>query len=990
MLTVSRLKEWLADCREKNRIYLAGLPENRKKIEYLENEVFLSILERIITQSRNELVSESHVRDLLKRRARFVVNGDNDFFCHPHHPVNRLFLHIAHALAEPDEPVCTVLNPSLHGLCRQSYSLKSETEDEGFFYPEHFLPCVDNEKLLVPIAEIYEQAELHPEYLFRFSRGKASAPYFLSRYDVNRLAEAGGDAGIRYIKALKETFEFREANNLGHYLEILADELYDASKMGKGTEEEAFKSIAGAVRQFYEIWQQFSVSEDIKELELTGWGRKDLTLNDYLLTLFVPYIDKDLLSDEERRRATDKEVFPCAHQLSCALNEALRRFPQLYCVRLNPDEQTPVQHNLVQLKTEALEAIKNRGRLFHLEPDDNDVFHLIAFLLRDEVLQAEQKSRFISKLTTNFDTFRYFVKKTTKYKIDKPERALEYEKLIADLLRATAPGIAKFTFATLSEVRDFSRIIGYLSCNNQELLIELLRNNWLEIIKKSEFLYVINHSFDDLAIRKQFLLAVAHEMAARTESITDIPVYYEMVRYEDIAAEAYWLQITEKFPEQFGSLDALQATLRTFYSDSVSYGKPLARSLLSALSERLWLWLDNEQTFAAFFQAITPDNYEKTVKWFLERYIEKHEKMDISDVIRWLEKLPVSCHEAIFANDRIKNAMTTWLKQFSSVSQFLEREELHNSLLRQWIFTSYTSELLGLSSKFDDLKCLMSAADSQERQALLLAASTGLKHPYLKCESDIEEFLGWFPESGAWDERKEAVRNAMSRRAELVVLLQGWYDELRHYDCTPDANRKMRVNPLMFSFFESFNPPPEPAFLVMTIRSQIEVWLSSNDFCEQDILSFFTEQCSRSDGVLKTWIKEHVFMQLIPEKMFFEELSIKLEELQEKSSFRPGYLSSRSFGFSSISTRGASEMIETVLDKLKRMTDQKPINFQEIKHFLSSQADEARNRNYLLTAKTLNEMVNLAEKYSERCLLSLQDILHKKASGFRPFSSCRQ
>ncbi len=562
MLTVSQLNEWLNICEQQPIVYSQALSKEQKAILQIESDIFLRCLKNIVAQNLltpEQEIPELRLRVLLQQRALIIHMHSNDYTHHPHHPVNRLYLQIAQALAKPEEAVCAVLMPYIESLCRESYSLKAETEDDnGFFYPEHYLL---KEKKLIPVAEIYAQALLNPSYLFDdfFS-------YHLNDYDRKNLKLIAEEACQNYLVALHEEHLLHQQNNLGHHLQILANALYDASVEAKGTEEDAHEDIAKAVKVFYEFWRRLPNNEEINQLTVPEWGRKNVTLKDYLLTLFVRYLDVDLLSDDERQRFTDTAIFPCAYQLSNALNEFLRRYSQLYRISINAIEpnSTSNYQELSELKVKALEALNFRGQIVTTTPTSSDFFR---FILDTKELSFAERIQFISQLINTENDLWHFLVSVNDKKQQGLLQVTDYEELVKKVLYALTSKLTTITYQTVEKV------IEPLSPENQMVLIELMPDYWLNVAhENSSKLKKITESFKSPA-REQYILAVTKEAAARTLLSTDISTYYSLLKSCPEVLKAYLQLIRQKFPYDVDliikttDVSSLHMLLRDWYEE---------------------------------------------------------------------------------------------------------------------------------------------------------------------------------------------------------------------------------------------------------------------------------------------------------------------------------------------------------------------------------------------------------------------------------------
>ncbi|WP_115708102.1 hypothetical protein [Legionella sainthelensi] len=192
------------------------------------------------------------------------------------------------------------------------------------------------------------------------------------------------------------------------------------------------------------------------------------------MALFVRYLDADLLGDEERQRFTDISIFPCAYQLFNALNEFLRRYPQLYRISSNVIDPNRISNyqELFELKVKALEASNYRGQLATTTPTSSDFFR---FILDTEELSFAERIHFISQLISNENDLWHFLLSVNDKEQQKLPQVIDYDELVKEVLYALAPKLTTIKYQTVEKV------IAQLSPENQMVLIELMPDYWLKV-----------------------------------------------------------------------------------------------------------------------------------------------------------------------------------------------------------------------------------------------------------------------------------------------------------------------------------------------------------------------------------------------------------------------------------------------------------------------------------------------------------------------------
>lgn len=147
-------------------------------------------------------------------------------------------------------------------LVRVSYSFKSETEEEGVFYPEQFILSHDQARL-IPVVEFFNAAAVNTNAVFAdFQTDLSEVKYKLQgRYFLN-IEEIAGEASATYMQALKKHHEQRyKEGSIGFAIKRLATELKKSSVEDSGTEDFADNEVAAAaIKQFYTLWRGLSDS----------------------------------------------------------------------------------------------------------------------------------------------------------------------------------------------------------------------------------------------------------------------------------------------------------------------------------------------------------------------------------------------------------------------------------------------------------------------------------------------------------------------------------------------------------------------------------------------------------------------------------------------------------------------------------------------------------------------------------------------------------
>ncbi|VEB38683.1 hypothetical protein [Legionella cherrii] len=588
MLTVKQLKELLTVYQNQEAIFSPGLDAKTLKIMQQESAFTFSFFTQLI-QGRDEDSSLDKdakiIRNYFKTRWGLLKKSNLAYTRHPFLPANQFCLKIAEAIAGPKEAICRILMPGLVGFNRESADLKLETEQEGHFELENYITNQAYTKL-IPIAEIFQTAKVNSDLVIAdFQPPANQVVYQLGGRDMLNLEQVAGKASEIFIQVLKKQHRQKYDNNsIGFALHQLALELRKASVADSGSEEWADNEVlAGAIKTFYELWrllsQDLSLPENtdldhktpIRQLNLKSFGRAHLTLESYLLALFVRHKDC-VLTDEEFIRQQQEDIFPCAHQISNCLFEFLNQYPDLYKVPINaqPKEVLP---SLNPLLDEVLEALTHRPQM--LDGDDQGLLdQLIELIRKSSEYHDIEAATFIEPFIQSFQDFILLA---------------DHPKLFKEVAACVQP-----RFADLNTVATIHRLIHLFTKEQQQLIVDAQFKALIQEYNtkdKYQRLIVKLEEPAKSSLRKKY----AEQLAASITSCQDFLQLGETVS-ADLLDEVF-ASLEDKYPVLLNSYDNTCQILQALFH----YGNQ-QKKVLAFVKPNLYQWLnpDNYTSFHEF------------------------------------------------------------------------------------------------------------------------------------------------------------------------------------------------------------------------------------------------------------------------------------------------------------------------------------------------------------------------------------------------------
>ncbi|CAM4491623.1 MAG: hypothetical protein LEGION0403_FIIPPAGN_01661 [Legionella sp.] len=378
MLSKVQLLQFIEECQKLPLTFSASLDERKIYWMRLEAEVgfvfFKNLAEQSDFENEQEAIEQLIRRYFAERGTLFGEKSSIAYLNHPFAPINQLCLRIAQVIAKPEESVWTILMPSVQKLCRSLvFSFKEDTEEEGHF-PLELYGLNQTQTQLIPVAEIFSRAKVNTNALFPdFQQDLTALQYTLGGRDFLTLEQIAGEAGFRYMRALKQKHNRQfDDQSIGFAISKLIRELKRGASGDAGTELVADNEVlASPIQTFYTLWRSLpeNIRAQVAPLKLKHYGYANVTLECYFITLFARCLGCEL-TDEEVLLQKEADIFPCANQISDSLDEYLTQHAQLYIIKINEQETEVQEHSdLKLLRDEALKALKTRGQSMGLDDD---------------------------------------------------------------------------------------------------------------------------------------------------------------------------------------------------------------------------------------------------------------------------------------------------------------------------------------------------------------------------------------------------------------------------------------------------------------------------------------------------------------------------------------------------------------------------------------------------------------------------------------------
>lgn len=779
MLTVKQLKELLRVYQNQKSIFSSDLDAKTVNIMQQESAFTFSFFTQLIQgRDDNSSLDKDAIifRNYFKKRWELLKKSNLAYTRHPFLPANQFCLKIAEAIADPKEAICQILMPGLVGLNRESGNLKFETEQDGHFELENYITNQAHNKL-IPIAEIFQTAKVDSNLVIAdFQPSANQVVYKLGGRDMLNLEQVAGKASETFIQVLKKQHNQKYDNNsIGFALHQLALELGKASVADSGSEEWADNEVvAGAIKTFYELWrklpQELSLPANtaladkplIRQLNLKSYGRADLTLESYLLALFVRHKDC-VLTDEEFKRQQQENIFPCAHQISNCLFEFLNQYPDLYKVPIDAEANQAKEDlpPLTSLLDEVLEALTHRPQM--LDGDDEGLLDQVIQLIRKSSKYHDlEAATFIEPLIQSFQDF---------------INLADHPKLFKEVAASVQP-----RFAELNSVAKIHELIHLFSKEQQQLIVDAQFKALIQEYNTKEkyqklFAKLVEPAKSSL--RKKY----AQQLATSITSCQDFLLLGKRVSPELL--DEVFASLEDKYPVLLNNYDNTCQILQALF-----YYSNQQKKVLAFVKPNLYQWL-NPDNYTSFHQFLL--SYDAAA---LHRMMADEISSRITSFKEW-----TAYYVAWNNHDAIQSAL---LEQF--FLQFKDEIKEGNALLSLLQKTGHNSKLKVL----EKFLYLINSKDLLEQCLALMPINT---HERLLSKVPFDSFVSTI------SELQEIADLFQSDKLRHIIFDQFHPEKL---DCTKEEFALLTQYKFELKMLEELSERFDPQAAVTDLKHYIE------------------------------------------------------------------------------------------------------------------------------------------------------------------------
>ncbi|WP_133135945.1 hypothetical protein [Legionella rowbothamii] len=687
MLSKAQLLQFIDECQKLPLILSPALTEKEIYWMRLETTVgfdfFKNLAKQFNFETELEDVNELIRRYLTERGASLGEKSSIAYLNHPFLPINQLCLKVAEAIAHPDESIWTILMPSVDKLCRPlMFSFKEDTEDDGHF-PLEYYALDQTQTKLIPIAEIFNSAEANTNALFPdFQENSTMLRYKLGGRDFLTLEQIGGEATLRYMRALRQSHNRQfDDQSIGFAIRKLVQDLKRGAVGDAGTEFVADNEVLAApIHSFYALWRSLpeNIKAQVAPLTLQHYGYANVSLECYFLTLFARCLGC-ALTEEESQRQHEADILPCAQQISESLDEYLTQHKQLYAIKINgQDTEVQALPDLKRLRDEALGALKIRGQ--HLGQDDSDLWSHVAVLLTFSGYSTLTIAQIIAPEVQHMDDLLPLI--------------LISPKLFAAVVGCIHPRLGLLEF----DVQHIHEVLRYFSAENQQIIIQARSEELKKFICENPEYYFVIYKVLRPTIQASFDQSYLNCLSDEIQSGKQCVFLLSKLNPNQLASMLTYLQ-----PRLSGIFKDFDFAQFLIYRAEGHH-----QLMIDALFELLNQWF-NPNTYLRWEQSW--DRASKT--YFLNRYFEERKVgTSFSALLKFLQQWEGKCliHESIL--EYCKAPLKIWVSDSEHLSIFLHHLEYpskilgefahlinHKELFCHWLkFLPITSRLQAISA----------------------------------------------------------------------------------------------------------------------------------------------------------------------------------------------------------------------------------------------------------------------------------------------------
>lgn len=658
MLSKAQLLQFIDECQKLPLIFSPSLTEKEIYWMRLETTVGFDFFKNLAKQFNFETELEE-VEDLIRRylTERGASLGEKSsiaYLNHPFLPINQLCLKVAEAIAKPDESIWTVLMPSVEQLCRPLiFSFKEDTEDEGHF-PLEFYALDQTQTKLIPIVEIFNSAEANTNALFPdFQENLTSLRYKLGGRDFLTLEQIGGEASLRYMRALRQSHNRQfDDQSIGFAIRKLAQDLKRGAVGDAGTELVADNEVLVApIHSFYTLWRALpeNIKAQVAPLTLQHYGYANVSLECYFLTLFARCLGCEL-TEEELQRQREADILPCAQQISESLDEYLTQHKQLYAIKINGQTEVQALPDLKILRDEALDALKIRGQ--HLGQDDRSLWSQVTVLMTFSGYSTLSIAQIIAPEVQQMEDLLPLI--------------LINPKLFAAVVSCLHTRLGLLDF----DVQEMHEVLRYFSAENQQTIIQARSEEFKKLICENPEYYFVVYKVLMPTVQASFDQSYLNCLVDEIQSAEQCVELMSKLNPNQLASMLSYLQ--PRLHEIFKDFDFARLFIYRVEGHQ--------QLMIDALFELLNQWF-NHRTYLRWEQY-----WDRTSKtYFLNQYFEERKVVTSFGALlkflqQWKGKLLI--HESLL--EHCKSPLKTWVSDSEHLSIFLGHLEYPSKILGEF------------------------------------------------------------------------------------------------------------------------------------------------------------------------------------------------------------------------------------------------------------------------------------------------------------------
>jgi hypothetical protein len=297
-------------------------------MERESQQAFLA-LQRILEQeyeSQADLIVD--LKDFFSYRWAIIKKTDSSYLSFPLFPINQACIKIAEEMVSDDEPIISILMPTLVNKPYEilGVSLRELTEEDKtprrLKNLRNFLLSVSEDRL-ISIRDCFYYSAENIQGTFQHLYSNNAASVVLSKSEVNWLRVSTADSSISGIYADLIEHKAKSINTIGtlaYELIKLKNGLLKGSVRGSGTEYIAGPEALTAISNFVQIWVKLGVAD--REIAASLSVQNGRPLESYLLRLFAGTPGCEL-TKAQLDRVNEENVFSCVHIIANILESLI-------------------------------------------------------------------------------------------------------------------------------------------------------------------------------------------------------------------------------------------------------------------------------------------------------------------------------------------------------------------------------------------------------------------------------------------------------------------------------------------------------------------------------------------------------------------------------------------------------------------------------------------------------------------------------------------